>query len=279
MILQLARLIIRTDHFLHNNCMTEGVKERVALAQHKRESHDILSDHCDSMKRCRVSTLLSWLQRIADEEVARLGLPTEEMMQQGMAWMLTTIDVELPANMPCYGDKITLESWHKGHKGVQWLRDFRIYGKQGERMGQARSIWILVDLEKRRILRPSALPREIPADHEDSVGDAPQKVQIPEGIDLRPAYDYTVRQSSIDMNGHVNNAQFASLGMDALSAEQFARDMTHFRITYHQEAMLGETITILTGEDNEQRCWISSRTTDDRILFEAELEFKAPAAR
>ncbi|HEY4390057.1 MAG TPA: acyl-ACP thioesterase domain-containing protein, partial [Paenibacillus sp.] len=240
----------------------------------KRESHDILSDHCDSMKRCRISTLLSWLQRIADEDVARLGLPIEDMMQQGMAWMLTTIDVEL-LRMPCYGDKIILESWHKGHKGVQWLRDFRIYGEQDEVIGQARSTWVLVDLEKRRILRPSALPLEISANDEDSVGDTPQKVQIPADIDLRPAYDYTVRQSSIDMNGHVNNAQFAIMGMDALSAEQFARDIAHFRITYHQEAMLGETITILAGTNNDQHGWISSRTADDRILFEAELEFKA----
>ncbi|WP_195575340.1 acyl-[acyl-carrier-protein] thioesterase [Paenibacillus sp. 1001270B_150601_E10] len=233
------------------------------------------SDHCDSLKRCRLSSLLGWMQRAADADIARLGIPIEELMEQEMAWMLTTLDLELD-RMPRYGDVLRIETWHKGEKGVQWLRDFRIYDENEAIIGQARTTWVLVNLAKRRILRASALPYEVPATSGESLGDIPAKVQIPEQMKLNEAFTYTVRHHDMDMNGHMNNTIFASLSLDTLEDEPYRAELSRFRITYHQEAKLRDVFSIYQSYDEaNKQCWVRGRSSEGMIHFEAELTLRS----
>lgn len=48
------------------------------------EPIELHSDHCDSLKRCRLASMLGWMQRAADADIARLGIPIEELMDKGM---------------------------------------------------------------------------------------------------------------------------------------------------------------------------------------------------
>ncbi|MCG7409667.1 thioesterase [Paenibacillus sp. ACRRX] len=238
------------------------------------EKHYIHSDNSDYKKDCKLSTLLEWMQRAGDADITQSGIILEELMQRGMAWMLTTVDLEI-YRMPRYGETIQLDTWHKGSKGVQWLRDFRIYGPDQEQVAQARTVWVLVDLNKRRILRASALPYEVQPHTSDSVGEVPERVEIPSNILLDHAYDLKVRQSSIDMNGHMNNTKFADVCLDALTVKRLDAGITRFRITYHQEARLDEEITVFRscGVDSGS-CFVSGRSGEGKKYFDAEVSLK-----
>lgn len=82
---------------------------------------------------------------------------------------------------------------------------------------------MLVDLNKRRILRASACPYELPVHPDDCVGGMPSKVEVPAELKQEHAYDKTVRLSSIDMNGHLNNARFGDICLDAMQPEELER--------------------------------------------------------
>ncbi|TVX86788.1 acyl-[acyl-carrier-protein] thioesterase [Paenibacillus agilis] len=258
------------------------------MKQRWTEEHYIHSDNCDFKRVCKLSTLLEWMQRAGDAHIAALGAPIDEMMQQhGMAWMLTTIDLEL-IRMPEYGETITLVTWNKGAKGVQWLRDFRVYNAKEETIGQARTVWILVDLNKRRILRASALPYVVEANEEDSVGDIPERVNIADDVELEHTYTLQVRQSSIDMNGHLNNARFADICLDALTPPELEQRLVRFRISYLQEAVLGDEIQIhraqIPNGENENalnitdlttECFITGQTVEGKRYFDAYVQLTA----
>lgn len=236
------------------------------------QQHEIQSDNSNFKRDCKLSTLLEWMQRAADAHLAGHGILLDHMIQQGMAWMLVTVDLEI-MRMPHYGETLIVETWHKGSKGVQWFRDFQMFGADRELLAEARTVWVLVDMEKRRIMRASAFPYEVPANLEDSVGAAPPRVELPAEVQLKSAYEFTVRQSSIDMNGHMNNARIAELCMDAIPMEQLNRRLSHFRITYHQEAVLGQQFTVLHTLDDMHESYIRGVSLDGIRYFEAHVTF------
>lgn len=236
------------------------------------EQQVVHSNDSDYKRECRLSLLLEWMQRVADGHIAKYGVSLDELVKQGMAWMLMTVDLELD-RLPSYGETIEIETWNKGSRGVQWQRDYRIYGPNKEHIAKARTVWALVDLNKRKILRPSAFPHEIPVHTDDSVGAMPEKVSIPEDVTMDSVYSMEVRHSSIDMNGHMNNARFADICLDALSREQLDAGLSRFHITFHQEAVLGDEFAVLLGlNETGASSFFRGESAVGKKFFEAMVE-------
>ncbi|MBG9734837.1 thioesterase [Paenibacillus alvei] len=242
------------------------------------EQHEVSSDNCDYKRDCRLSTLMEWMQRAGDSHLAAHQVSMDELVSSGMAWMLLTVDLEL-MRTPKYGDVLQLDTWHKGAKGVQWLRDYVAYDAERQLVAQSRTTWALVDLNKRRILRASAFPYDVPVNDKDSVGDMPEKVVMPDETHLELSYTLHVRQSSIDMNGHLNNARFADICLDAMTQEELERGVSRFRITYHKEIILGDQVDVYrstaeTLHAEDSRCFIRGQASDGSTLFDAEVIYR-----
>lgn len=238
------------------------------MGERWREPHLIQSDNCNFKKQCRLSTLLEWMQRAGDAHLADNGIMLDNMIQQGMAWMLVTVDLEL-IQQPQYNEQITVATWHKGSKGVQWFRDYRITDQAGEIIGQARTTWVLVDIQKRRILRASAFPFPLPEIPQDADSETPSRVEIPTNTELESIYEFTVRQSSLDMNGHMNNARFADVSLDALTVEQLEGKIKRFHITYHHEAVLGESFTVSRSNESLGDIYLTGTSAEGTRYFDA----------
>jgi acyl-ACP thioesterase len=154
-----------------------------------------------------------------------------------------------------------------------WQRDYRIYDKQGIEIAAARSTWALVDILKRKLLRPSALPIQVNHYVGDSVGDIPEKVSVPMDIPLEEAYRYQVRYSGLDSNNHLNNARYGDLCSDVLTPEEWeSRLLRRFRITYVQEAKFGDEVMIQRSPVMRGNVFVQGQA-ETALFFAACLEF------
>ncbi|WP_238996748.1 acyl-[acyl-carrier-protein] thioesterase [Paenibacillus pinistramenti] len=239
------------------------------------EERLIFTSDADYRANCRLSVLLDYLQQAADSAVNALGISWQELLAGGMGWMLMTLDLDIDQH-PRFGDKVTISTWSKGTKGPVWQRDYRLKGQNGEQAAAARSTWTLVDIHKRKILRPSALPVEVPPYTEDSVGAMPEKVSIPETIRLEEALAFELKYSSVDINGHVNNARYADFCYDTLTQEELAElELRRFHITYIKETKMGDRLRICRSSLAEGRIYIRGYAGDEAgtVCFEACLYF------
>jgi medium-chain acyl-[acyl-carrier-protein] hydrolase len=226
----------------------------------------------DCRSRAKLSFILEIMQRTADSAVSSLGLNVERMLEAGMGWMMITLDLEFQ-RYPQLNDQLTVHTWSKGTKGVLWQRDYRIFDQDGLEIASARSTWALVDIVKRKLLRPTALPVQVLHYTGDSVGDMPEKVVIAKDVTLEEAYRYQVRYSGLDSNNHLNNARYGDICCDVLSPEEWeAREMKRFRITYVQEAKFGDRFNIQHSPVTRESVLIQGET-ENRLFFAASLEF------
>ncbi|MDR0267658.1 acyl-ACP thioesterase domain-containing protein [Paenibacillus sp.] len=236
------------------------------------ETYLVHSNDIDYKSEARLSVLLALMQRTADAHLEHIGASRDQMMAQNMGWMLITMELRFQRT-PKAMENITIQTWNKGAKGALWQRDFRIMDQAGNIVAEACSIWALVDIGKRKLLRPSAFPFEVPTAAEDSAGETPQKVELPENVILHEAYRSVVRYSGIDANGHLNNSRYADLCMDALSKEELDKiRIQSFKITYQHEALTGDEIEVYRSEIVDGMIYFKGQASDGNPYFEAYLE-------
>ncbi|MDO3411702.1 thioesterase [Saccharibacillus sp. CPCC 101409] len=232
----------------------------------------------DYAGRIRPSALLGAMQNAADRHLEEAGISVGRMLEHGLAWILMTTKLDLNG-LPKLGIPIELETWNCGASGVQWTRDYRILGADGAELARASTAWTLVDMARRRILRPSAVPFPLPTSGRPSLAGAPDKAVLPgEDAAWTEAGSYTVPYSAVDCYGHMNNARYADLCMDLLTPEELRTlDLCSLHITYSREAAMGDRLALRRCRLGNELA-IGAAGENGRSTFEAVLTFAQSSA-
>jgi acyl-ACP thioesterase len=129
------------------------------------------------------------------------------------------------------------------------------------------SLWLLFDLNARKILKPTALPLDTAALLMGDMGAeiTPAKVETPadaEAWGIFGSYTHTVRYADTDTNQHMNNAIYGDLVNNAaLPSPPLTTDWTELHINYLNETRLDDKITV-TARRNENEILIVGETTE-----------------
>ncbi|MDR1400084.1 MAG: acyl-ACP thioesterase [Treponema sp.] len=197
-------------------------------------------DHSD---RLTLAAAFDYFQEASIKHAGALGVGIEAMKQTGVAWILSRITVRIECR-PRYGDKLTVQTWPRGAEKLFAVRDCAILDEAGAILARARSNWLIVDLEKRRPLRPHITMERLPLNQGiDMVSERIINLEPREGMtkigERRALY------SDIDYYGHVNNARYAQWIQDSVVPELLEHAETlRLDIVYLQEIKLGETIEL-----------------------------------
>ncbi len=185
------------------------------------------------------------LEQAAAEHAAALGVGIGELRKSGHAWMLTQLGLRA-RRWPDPGEALEVLTWpSRRTAGARAWREFEVLSGSGEPLVEAASVWLVVDLERRR---PVRLPRLLYAldypDKHTSVRFAP----LPEPPADHPrVFHLKVEPEDLDINNHVNNVTWLEWAEAAVGAPEAAA----VQIDFLEEARLGQEITLLTWERKE----------------------------
>ncbi len=224
----------------------------------------------DGFGRCRPSALLGHLQQAATLAAEEIGAGRQSLMDgYGAFWMLARMWYELDRPLT-YGRELCIHTWHRGGRGASSYRDFDLYA-DGTYIGQAVSVWALVHMEDRRMLRISDVPGLVD-DHggERSKTITLTKLRMPEQFTC--AERRLMHYSDTDINAHVNNNRYADFACDALQAHTmphtFVRQM---QLGYTAECRPGEVIDMLVAGEGEER-FVRGVDESGKIRFDVALK-------
>lgn len=155
------------------------------------------------------------------------------------AWFLSSWQIEVQ-RYPEYGEEITVRTWPHDFKGMYGYRNFDILDAEGQRIVQANSIWIFMDLKKMMPAKPSE--KEISVYGMEPALEmeyAPRKIKVQdEECLLDTEYlPIVVKRSFLDSNHHVNNGRYVTEAMDYVPAGTVIRKM---RVDYRKAATLDD---------------------------------------
>lgn len=159
----------------------------------------------------RLAGWFDFLQEAAANHAALLGVGMTALREESRIWVLSRLKLEIERS-PRIGETVAVETWPNGFRRLHAARQFRVTGEDGGEIGRASSRWLLLDAVRLRPLRLEALPVELP----DNSG-RPDYFALEEKLPARglpPALRIPVRYSMEDVNGHLNNAEYAGMVQD-----------------------------------------------------------------
>jgi len=197
--------------------------------------------NCDFRGTWRPSAIFEAMQEASGAHSHLLGCGRDALMEKGYVWVLSRMEVQMN-KYPCAGDRITVETFPMNNRRWFFPRYFIFKNEQSYVLGCAASLWVLLDLETRKMAPPDKIVHLIPDNSDLAVPmGLPSTVAEVEGEERQffhaPAY------SDLDVNNHVNNARYIDWLCDALGYEVLGRQaLRTVCINYDAEVRPEQTV-------------------------------------
>ncbi len=195
----------------------------------------------DPHGRLEARILCQLLEEAAVAHAAILGVAVESLVDSGVAWVLSKLHLEID-RWPAADDEIVIETWPEAASRLFTERRFDVLDASGHRIGAASTLWLVLNLERRRPVRlPSQVVDRL---HEHELGPEPRKfgeLAAPKPVERE--LGFTVRRSDLDLADHVNNTSYIEWAIEAVADDVWAsRDLAELEIHFLSECHHGQNV-------------------------------------
>lgn len=194
-------------------------------------------------------SLLAYLGETSGEHTNKIGFGYNQLMELNYAWMLNRWKVKID-RYPKAKEKIIIETWTSSVDRFYATREFIIYDKDKSELGRASTLWIFIDMKRKRPIR-------IPNDFIELVSPVEEKLfedfyKFKKNYCIEDYLDFHIRRSDIDYNNHVNNKKYLSWMLETIPQDIYENYiLKEFEILYKREILYGNTILAGSKEKNE----------------------------
>ncbi len=194
----------------------------------------------DYKNQLKESVLLNFLQDIAAEHAEVLGFGYSFISDKNLGWFLLKYHLKV-YNWPKNIDKITIKTWPRGVYKLSCIRDFEIYSPSGEKIAAVSSSWVLIDLATKKITQPYKILN--PFETSDKIALETSFSKIDQLKTQNAMKEFDVRYDDIDLNQHVNNANYLIWALETLDFDFRANHtVSELEIQYKKELKYGPKV-------------------------------------
>lgn len=197
----------------------------------------------------RTDSILKLFQEAAIRHSGSVGYTTESYMGSGNIWMHNK-NLFKAAKLPDFRQNLRVKTWSRGIDKFKGFRNYEVYA-DGEKCITGSSIWIYLNIEKRRPTRPSQEMIERYESEDIPVFDDMIKtVNFREPAEGSDEKNIIIRPADFDVNGHVSNIVYGQYFETALA--DFGVDITDrfFSFSYqHEIKPENQMVTVRTEKE------------------------------
>ena len=201
----------------------------------------------DHTRKMTVPAIINYFQDCSTFQSEDLGVGLDVLREREKAWILTYWQIVVD-RYPKMNEEIQVSTWASKFKGMLADRNFCMMDENGNKLAYAQSVWVYMDMEKGRPVRPDQEEVDVYGQCEPLEMDyESRKITLPQkSVNLEP---FPVRRYHIDTKEHVNNCQYVQMAMEMLDKERVIRQV---RVEYKKSAVLGDIIVPKSGERDDQ---------------------------
>ncbi|MBQ8655245.1 MAG: hypothetical protein IJ507_09955 [Clostridia bacterium] len=227
-----------------------------------KEENVIRASECDLNAQWKPSAILETMQEMAGKHGELIGVGRNALMQEGVIWILTRVEVEMD-RYPRHREIISTETFPMPNRRWFFPRYFIFRDEQGHEIGRAGTLWALLDLNSRRMARPDTVMRLMP-DNSDLTAPMGLPATVAEVSGTLQIGTVSPVYTDLDMNGHVNNVKYMDWCCNALGVDTMKdKCLRRFALNYDMEVLPGQALRTelrtlgdafsFCGFDGEQR--------------------------
>ncbi len=216
------------------------------------------------------ASILRYVQQVSTAHAYHMGVTDEVYARTHTAYVLAKIAMHI-TRMPHVDETVTLITEPERLKHAVNKRITTLCDAQGQEEAVVDSRWVLIDVDKRMILRKH--PPEIALWDHDVERSLSMKMTKAKFESCEPLGTRTAVYSLCDMNGHMNNTRYIDVVCDALPWDWWDQwRLEDLVIYYHKEVPRGESFALYRVQTAPNQ-WYFCGMREEKICFETSLTF------
>lgn len=228
----------------------------------------------DATGDLKLGSILKYMAEASWKNAEDLGAGIDFTMEIGLAFIIQRTGIRI-FKAPQLGDELTVRTWPAQLTRSAFKRNGDISDAEGNKLIEWESLWVLIDINERKIKRPSAFPRQFPVHGQLGVEIEANKIIPSEDMQQIGTLSHTVAFSELDMNAHMNNTVYGDLIMNILSKYDAPtiKNWIDIQFNYNNEAKLADEIT-LSYTNASNQLYVTGGKAGEKEIFTAEITYK-----
>ena len=203
---------------------------------------------CNPQGEMPLPLLINRLIEVATMHANLWGVGFERLISENQGWVLSRVTVEM-TRYPHVNEDYTVTTWIEDYNRHFSQRNMEICDAQGNTLGFARTIWVVINFKTRESVDISQLSYI-----SDNVTDHPCPI-APQGR-LKP-FEPTREEklkfayTDIDFNGHVNTVRYIEHIMNCFDMETYNSSLLkRMEIAFTKESLYGQEASLLINDSD-----------------------------
>lgn len=214
-------------------------------------------------------SLLMLLQEASMGSAAELRMSVHDVSMDDKGWVLLRKKINIH-KVPALGDKVTVDTYPSHFDRAFAHRDYRMYDSDGELVATGSSVWTLLDLTARKMVRmpQSLIEMDLPS---EQLPLPERKIPAVDKADI--THRHTVRYHDTDWNKHLNNINLFKYILQCVPdqhVDQYRCVPSEISYIVKAETYIGDTLVVDTQviSDGEMIHQVR-RESDDALVAQA----------
>lgn len=230
--------------------------------------------HVDFTGHLTMGVLGNHLLNCAGFHATDRGFGIATLNEENYTWVLSRLAIELD-EMPYQYEDFSIQTWVENVYRLFTDRNFAILDKDGKKIGYARSVWAMINLNTRK-------PADLLALHGggivDYIADEPCPIDKPSRIKVTTqevVATLTAKYSDIDINGHVNSIRYIEHILDLFPIELYrSKQIRRFEMAYVAESYYGDVLSFFQEEVGADEYHVEIKKNDTEVVCRAKVKFQ-----
>lgn len=218
------------------------------LARTFQKEFEVYYYEVDTKQELTLVALLNYLEETAIAHSEAVGYGVNRLIEMGFGWVLAHWQLKFN-RFPKRGERVTIHTWPSEFNRFYGKREFLVQDSKGESIAEVSSLWIFMDLRKRR---PVRIPKEVSEAYmfnsEKVLSEPFPELTFAESSSGEQC-EFLVRRGDIDTNAHVNNAKYIEWLLETLPQEIYdSYQISSLEVIFKKECNYGQRILARTAQ-------------------------------
>jgi len=194
------------------------VGDNIMAMKYKTEL-TLFNSYFDLNNRLSLKAVLSIFQDVAFIHAEEIGVGYKTCLDKNLYWVLSRVKLDI-IRMPEINEVVLVETWPHEKGRIDFDRDMQILDENGNTLVKATSKWCVIDTVKRALQKADDVNYNGECIKDVLYDGKFTKIILPKE-EFSKSFDYTVRFSDLDHNGHMNNTNYANLVVSAVENKKY----------------------------------------------------------
>lgn len=241
------------------------------MGAEKKLSFRLTVGDLDCYDRLTSYAISNLFQEVASLHAEELGVGYEVMKEKGLAWIVARNKITI-INSKNISKTVTVHTWPHPNGRFDFERDYVLYDENENIIAKGSSKWLVYDLKRKFLCSSKGIMENIDFKEEKVYEEKFDKINYGDLDDYTLVLKHQINFSDLDHYGHMNNAKYLVLMMDALNLNE-NEVIEEVQVDYLNQGYLGRNIHVYQKRENKY-CFLVGKD-EEKIIFSIKTKIKA----